>query len=402
MCSFTINESEQQVITPNGVSLKLRPQSLDVFRVLLKHSNQIVSKDTIMDEVWQNTHVTDDSLIQCIAEIRRQLGEEHRNLLVTFPKKGYRLTNNIAQKAQVPKEAETSELKDTKSDSTAHDELNNSQKIRFCTTRDGVKIAYSTLGKGSPVVFVANWLTHLNYDLKFPARRKLVEMLMPNFTVVRYDARGNGLSQLNVEDLSLEASILDLETIVDQLGLDNISLIGQSQGAAIAAAYAARNKDRVNKLVVYGGYARGRRKRGSAGQISESEAFETMIREGWGREISAYVQMFGTFFMPDGNQDQLAGFINFQRVATPPENAARIQRAIDEFDISDELENISAPTLILHVRDDARVSFEEGKQLASAIPNAQFVPLEGRNHALLAGEPALEQYILEIKKFLNE
>ena len=141
--------------------------------------------------------------------------------------------------------------------------------------------------------------------------------------------------------------------------------------------------------------------RGSEGQIAESEAFVTMIREGWGKDIDAYVRMFGSFFMPDADSDQLAKFTYLQRTATPPENAARIQLAIDSLDISSELSNITAPTLVLHVREDARSSFDEGRRMAAAIPGARFVPLDGRNHAMLAGEPALQRYLNEIDGFLR-
>ena len=105
--------------------------------------------------------------------------------------------------------------------------------------------------------------------------------------------------------------------------------------------------------------------------------------------------------MPDANADQLAGFTDFQRKATPPENAARIQFAIDSIDISNELSSITAPTLVLHVREDARAPFEEGRRMAAAIPGARFVPLEGRNHAMLDGEPALQRYLDEIEGFLR-
>jgi class 3 adenylate cyclase/pimeloyl-ACP methyl ester carboxylesterase len=275
------------------------------------------------------------------------------------------------------------------------------QDIRFCTTPDGVRIAYATIGQGPSVIIVSNWLTHLELDLQIPMRRGLVEMLASDHQVIRYDARGSGLSDREVVELSLEASVMDLATVVKDLGLERFSLIGQSQGAAIAAAFAARNPDSVRHLVLYGGYARGRRMRGSEGQIAESDAFITMIREGWGKELDAYVRMFGSFFMPDATPDQLTRFTNLQRKATPPENAARIQLVIDSIDISKELAKIKAPTLVLHVRDDARAPFEEGRRMAAGIPNARFVPLEGRNHLMLSGDPSLQRFLDELGSFLK-
>lgn len=275
------------------------------------------------------------------------------------------------------------------------------QSIRFCSAPDGVRIAYSTLGLGPPVIIVANWLTHLEIDVKVPWRRALIERLVPNHRVIRYDARGNGLSDRDVENISFETSVGDLGAVISALGLDRFALIGMSQGAAIAAAYAARHRDKVTHLVLYGGYARGRRMRGSEGEIAESDALIALIREGWGKDIDAYVQMFGTFFMPDANAEQLSHFTSLQRKATSPENAARIHLALDSIDISGELSNVAAPTLVLHVREDARAPFDEGRRLAAAIAGARFVPLEGRNHSLLEGEPALIRFLDEIAGFLK-
>lgn len=276
------------------------------------------------------------------------------------------------------------------------------QNIKFCETLDGVQIAYATIGKGPPVVSVSNWLTHLELDFQIPMRRELVRLLSTDNQIVRYDARGSGLSDREVKDFSLDASVLDLTTVIDTLGLEQVSLVGQSQGAAVAAAFAARNPDRVKKLVLCGGYARGRRMRGSKGQIAESDAFITMIREGWGKDLDAYVRMFGAFFMPDANAEQLSGFTHFQRCATPPENAASIQLAIDSIDISKELINVKAPTLVFHVREDARAPFEEGRRMAAGIPNARFIPLDGRNHVMLSSDPSLHRFLNEVSNFLEE
>jgi len=276
------------------------------------------------------------------------------------------------------------------------------QNIQFCKTPDDVQIAYATIGDGAPVVSVSNWLTHLELDFQIPMRRELARLLSPDHQVIRYDARGSGLSDREIDDFSLDASVLDLVTVLDALGHEKVSLVGQSQGAAIAAAFAARFPQRVKKLVLCGGYARGRRMRGSAGQTAESDAFITMIREGWGKKIDAYVRMFGAFFMPDANADQLSSFTNLQKSATPPENAASIQLAIDSIDISSELPKVKAPTLVFHVREDARAPFEEGRRMAANIPNARFIPLEGRNHVMLGNDLSLQRFLSEVAEFLKD
>ena len=274
------------------------------------------------------------------------------------------------------------------------------QDIRFCTTPDGVQLAYTVIGQGPPVVSVSNWLTHLELDLSIPMRRELIRLLSPQHQVIRYDARGSGLSERDIEDFTLDASVTDLMAVLDDLGIEKASLVGQSQGAAVAAAFAARYPERVDKLVLCGGYARGRRMRGSQGEIAESDAFITMIKEGWGKDIDAYVRMFGAFFMPDANIDQLSTFTHLQRSATPPKNAAAIQLAIDSIDISSELRDVQAQTLVFHVREDARAPFEEGRRMAASIPDARFIPLDGRNHVMLSADPSLRRFLSEVAQFL--
>jgi pimeloyl-ACP methyl ester carboxylesterase len=274
------------------------------------------------------------------------------------------------------------------------------QTVRFCTASDGVRIAYSTIGHGPPIVRAGSWVTHLELDWGIPTRRELVEMLARNRTVVRYDQRGNGLSDWDVEDISFDAFIDDLEAVIDDLGLDRFALFGQSQGAAVAAVYAARYPKKVSHLVMLGGFARGRRKRGLAGQTAESDALITLIREGWGKDNPAYVQMFGSFFMPDANSDQLAAFTALQKATTTPENAARIRFAIDDIDVSDEMEKVKAPTLVVHAREDVMAPLEEGRRIAAAISGAVFVQLESRNHTLLPNEPAWKRFLEEVQSFL--
>ncbi|EEE38867.1 adenylate/guanylate cyclase/hydrolase, alpha/beta fold family [Rhodobacteraceae bacterium KLH11] len=331
----------------------------------------------------------------CISgNVREHLNDSDTIKLVDL---GPCLVKNIPQPVQVFQVRRNQEMLTTPAKTPSFE-----QDIQFCETPDGVQIAYAIIGEGPPVVSVSNWLTHLELDFQIPMRRELVRVLSPNKQVIRYDARGSGLSDRQVEDFSLNSSVQDLTTVIDAIGLEQVSLVGQSQGAAVAAAFAARNPNRVTKMVLCGGYARGRRMRGSKGQIAESDAFITMIREGWGKELDAYVRMFGAFFMPDANADQLSAFTNLQRKATPPENAASIQLAIDSIDISNELSNVQASTLVFHVREDARAPFEEGRRMAAGIPNARFIPLEGRNHVMLSDDPCLERFLNEISRFLEQ
>ncbi len=278
---------------------------------------------------------------------------------------------------------------------------NTQQEIRFCTASDGVRIAYATAGEGPPLVKAANWLNHLEYDWQSPIWSHMLKELPKDHSLIRYDERGNGLSDRDVSDISFEAFVRDLEIVVDSAGLERFALLGISQGCAVSIAYAVRHPERITHLVLYGGYARGMRKRGSPESIEEAEAMLTLMRHGWGAENAAFRQMFTSRFLPEGTAEQMQWFNDLQRVTTSPENAVRIREVIDDIDVESLLSEITAPTLVLHCRDDGAVPFEEGRRMAAMIPSARFVALDGKNHLILGHEPAWPRFLQEVRDFLE-
>ena len=274
------------------------------------------------------------------------------------------------------------------------------QEIRFCTSHDGVRIAYATSGAGAPLVKTANWLSHLEFDSQSPVWLHLVRELSRERTLVRYDARGCGLSDWDVE-LSFEAWVRDLEAVVDASGVDRFPLLGISQGASIAVAYAVRHPERVTHLVLHGGYARGRLKWGPLErQREETEMMSRLAEIGWGQQNPAFRQFFTTQFIPDGTPEQHQWFNELERISTSPANAGRFLRVLSEVDIEALLPRVGCPTIVFHSVRDARVPFAEGRLMASLIPGARFVPLESNNHLLLETEPAWQRFQQELRAFL--
>src|SRR5215211_7793497 len=235
-----------------------------------------------------------------------------------------------------------------------------------------------------------------------PVWRHWLEGLAEGHTVIRYDERGCGLSDRNVEDVSLEARVADLEAVIDDAGFERVDLLGMSQGGPVAIAYAARHPERVQRLVLYATYARGRLKRDlSPSEREHAELMVSLIRMGWGQGQPAFRRLFTTLFIPDASAEQMEWFDELQRVTTDPETALRIRAARNQDDVTDEATCVSSPTLVLHARDDALVSFSEGRLLATLIPGARFVALEGRNHILLPDELAWNQFRGELHAFLE-
>jgi pimeloyl-ACP methyl ester carboxylesterase len=276
------------------------------------------------------------------------------------------------------------------------------QQIRFCTTPDRVRLAYATHGQGPPLVKAATWMTHLEFDWQSPVWRHWLEQLGRGHTVVRYDERGSGLSDWEVADLSLDAWVSDLETVVDAAGLDRFALLGISQGGAIALAYAVRHPDRVTHVVLHGAYARGRLKRDLSPEArDEAETLLSLIRVGWGRANPAFRQVFSELFVPRATPEQRDWFDELARTSTSPEMAERLERAWYQIDVSALLPDVAIPTLVTHAREDAMIPFAEGRLLAASISGARFLPLESENHVLLADEPAWPVFLAALREFIG-
>jgi pimeloyl-ACP methyl ester carboxylesterase/DNA-binding SARP family transcriptional activator len=275
------------------------------------------------------------------------------------------------------------------------------QEIRFCTTADKVRIAYAVTGEGYPIVKAANWMSHLHYDRESPVWRHWVEGLSQHNRLIRYDERGNGLSDWTVDDLSAEAMIADLEAIVAASGVDRFALLGISQGCALSVMYAIRHPERVSHLVLYGGYVRGWRARGDPAEIARRSAMGILIRRGWGQNNPAFRQMFASLFIPGATQEHMKWFNELQLKSASPENAARLHNAFGNMDVTQLLGQVSMPTLVLHARDDAVAPYDQGLEFAGGIPNARFVTLDSGNHILLDDEPAFSRFLGEVHEFLR-
>ena len=274
------------------------------------------------------------------------------------------------------------------------------EQIRFCIAPDGVRLAYAVSGSGPPIVRVATWLTHLDFDRESPVWSHWVEGLEQGHTFVRYDERGCGLSDREVGDLSVDTWVADLESVVDAAGLDRFALLGMSQGAGVAVVYAARHPERVSHLLLCGGYARGRKFRGPEARRDE-DALISVIRAGWTDPDPTFRHLFSMLFLPHGTAQQMAWYDNLQRRSTSAATAARLFDARGNTNVVEHAPRVAARTLVVHARGDRVVPLEEGRLLGALIPDARLVLLESPNHILLADEPAWPSFLSELRAFLG-
>lgn len=272
------------------------------------------------------------------------------------------------------------------------------QDVAFCRTFDGIHLAVAGIGTGRVLVKAPNWLTHIDYDLASPAWGPTIERLAQSFRFVRYDARGNGLSDRSVGAADFATAVRDLAAVIDWIGDDKVSILGLSQGAATAAAYAAENPGRVECLFLHGGYARGRHRRGDDMDIKKSALIESLIVTGWGNDSPVYLNALASLFTPGASPDQIRSFGQLQRVSASAESVLQMKRAMDDIDIRQRLGEIRARTFVTHSRRDQIVMLEEGRLLAAGIPGAKFTTLESDNHVVLPGERAWEHWMSVIER----
>lgn len=274
------------------------------------------------------------------------------------------------------------------------------QVIRYLTTSDEVRIAWAEAGSGPVLVKAANWLSHLEYDWESPVFRHWMHFLAGHFRYVRYDERGCGMTDREVATLSLERWTEDLEEVIEAAKIDGpFTLLGMSQGGATCINYTVRHPERVSRLILYGAYGRGVFRRGNPDAQREYRAIIDLVRAGWARDNPAFRQVFTSRFIPGGTDEQLRWFTDLAKKTTSAAIAAPIMEARGEMDITDLLDRVRIPTLVLHSRNDGVVPFSEGQLLAAGIPNAEFVELDSGNHILIEDEPAWQRFCDAVLEF---
>lgn len=279
------------------------------------------------------------------------------------------------------------------------------QIIRYVTASDGVRLAWAEAGSGPLLAKASNWLSHLEYEWESPVFRHWMQFFADHFHFIRYDERGCGLTDWNVKKVGMDCWLEDLELVVDAATAGirpPMMLLGISRGGATAIAYAARHPERVSRLILYGAFARGASRRGEGELEKEFRAIIELIRIGWAKDNPAFRQVFTSRFLPEATDEQIQWFNDLCRKTTSADVAAPLLEASLQVEVSDLLEKVKCPTLVIHARNDGVVSVREGKRLAARIPNAQFIELDSPNHVLLEHEPAWRRFCDAVLEFTGQ
>lgn len=370
-----------------GEEVHLEPQVFDLLLLLVRHPGELMSRDRLIEKVWDGLIVSDSTISARISLARTAVGDSGKDqaIIRTIPRRGVQLVVPVAKEGDMPPTG-TAPRPD----------------VRFTRSRDGQGIAFAASGEGPPLLRAGHWLTHLELDWDSEVWRPLLTMLSQHHRLVRYDQRGTGLSDRALENCGLEVFIDDLEAVADAAGLDRFPIYAASQAVPIALGFAARAPERVSRIIAHGGYALGRLHRAPSADDVDPETMKALLRSGWGVHGSTFAKSFVNLFMPTATTAQVEDIISLQQRSVDADSAVTLRHAVDSFDVRDLLNQVRCPVLVIHASGDVIHPISQGRLLAGALPDARFVMLDSDNHIVLEQDPAWATLVTEIEAFLAE
>ena len=383
-------DPERHAFMRNGKPVHVEPQVFALLLALIEKQGRLVTKDELIEIVWRGLSVSDATISARINAARKAVGDSGKKQVIikTVHGRGFQLVATVySDQTSVEKKPAT--------------EIISTQAIRFVSSSHNAKIAFAQSGEGPPLIRVGHWLSHLELDWHSSVWRPLIDALGSNHTLYRYDQRGTGLSSRDLDYADLDVFTDDLKAVADASGLESFPIFAASQAVPVAIRFAVKYPERVSGLILYGGFAEGRALRKASPDDIDENTLLGLIRAGWGQADSPFVKAFSSLSLPDATSEQMDSFVKMQTETITPENAARLRQVVDRFSVKDILHLVSSPTLVVHAISDAMQPIEQGRILASEIPNAKYVSMASRNHIPLPQEESWAQMMREIQSFLQ-
>lgn len=365
----------------DGREIELRPQATAVLRLLVEAEGAVVSKDQILSSVWPDVMAGEDSLYQCISEIRRAIDDDRRRVLRTVPRKGYLLSISSAAA------------------SIASGPLAR-EPIRFVQSAD-VRLAWTAVGHGIPILKAPSWISNIESEVSGLVFGPFYNRLGERARVVHFDQRGSSLSSRTVADWSVDAMVDDMAAVADAAGLDRFFLFGPSQGGAFAIAFAARFPDRVLGIIARGAFATGWLVLGDEVEKRRYEVSKAIITSGWNEPNPEYRRFFTGLLIPDAPPEIAREMDKIQARAVDARSQLANMNLQARLDIRPLLPRITCPVMLLHSAGDLAVSVDRAVEMAAALPSCELRLLDGNNHIPVPGTAGFEQFMDAIDDFLD-
>ncbi len=375
-----ILDTDRQSLTRLGSDVHVKPQVFDLIRLLAENAGQLVTRDQIVDAVWNGRIISESAISARIAAARKAVGDDGRaqRVIQTVPRRGLKLL--------------------AATESTASFAPDPAVRVRYAEADDGTTLAYARSGDGPPILMIPYFPSHLQGAAAISTEAPLFETLGSVGTLIRYDQRGTGLSELKDSAETLEVTVEDLRAVADAAGLERFSIYAESGGCLTALLFAATYPERVDRLMLVGGYAVGRLRRGEP-RIEETDAIRTILGEGMEADNSALLTAFMTVYNPEGPVEAIRECAKFMQGNSPRRNVMRDRDLINNASVIDELHKITARTLLVHARHDAVHPLGEAQKLAAGIRDAELVIYETANHQPIPGHHLWPQFQREIRQF---
>lgn len=373
-------------------AVPVEPQVYDLLAVLVQNPTRVISKDELIETVWQGRIVSDATISTRINAARSAVGDDgtKQAIIRTIQRRGIEL--------RVPVEMETGKDK-PKSVETAKPQR---QRIKYATSRDGTRIAYAQSGSGPPILRLSHHLSHLEMDWHSQLWRPLFDRLGAHNTLVRFDGRGTGLSDSNLEGAMIDDYVADLSAVVDAADIDNFPLITHLQSTPVALRFIADNPGRVSRLVVQEGYVRGRSLREGAQDSPDADPVIALMQTGWGDPNNGFMRGFASMIMPSASAEEINQMIHLIASVAKPEDVVMARRIIDKFTAEDCLSKVDIPCLVIHARNDPIHPVEEARELAMGIPDSELLIVESSHTVCTPSDPTWEEQVSAMMDFLAE
>ncbi len=368
-------DPDKRELWVNDVVRETEPKVFDLIAYLLKHRDRVVSKDELQGVLWPEVVVTEASLSRTVMKARKALDDDaHEPEIVrTVPRKGFRFIANVREPAS------SVFLADGLSD------------VYFARS-DDAHIAWRTLGNGQPdILFAPGFVSHLDLRYRIQEVADFDTQIANGRRLITFDKRGTGLSDRTGQAPTTEDMVHDMQAVLDAANSERAIIFAVSESGPTACLFAARYPERVAALILYGTFAKGLGDEDYPYMPSREKhaAWLTQLVNQWGGPAALEL------FSPSNAQDPAFqdGWARYLRASATPGGIEGILEVARDLDVTDVLPEIRCPTLVLHRTGDKLIDWRAGRDLAAAIPNSEFIALDGDDHWWFIGDP---QRVLDV------
>lgn len=377
-------DPDQHSLMQSGTLVSIEPKVFDLLLLLVENAGELISRDTLIEFVWQGRIVSESAISACVAAARRAVGDDGQSqaIIRTVARRGFLCCADVeiveALSYVPPREP--------------------SPRLQFTKNREGKSLAYTLTGEGPPIIYTTFGGTSIEADWSSPFFRPLCDAIRAKNTLVRFDEIGSGNSDLDMDSAGVEAVAYDLLSVADALELERFGLFSQSGSALSAVFLAANYPDRVQSMVLNGGYAEGRNMRPDT--TGTQEMFG-MISEGWDKPESSFLLAYSLLYFPEGPLDLAKDIVEILHKSCPAENMLRMRKAHNEASVVDLLPKVQCPTLIVHARNDSIHPLSQARKLAAGIAKSELLVLDSANHVPMPNSADWGTFLDAALSFLN-